>query len=258
MSGESCGMEDSVPVKKVFLIVGGSRGIGAATAVQIAHPDRVVLVNYNESETSAIQVVQNIGSKGGEGHAIAADVSDETAVREMCQAIGDRWGQLEAVVYCASPPVKYARFADTSWPDFEAQWSVQVRGAYNVLKNTIPLLSTAGGQVIFILSSAVLHHPPAQMSAYVTAKYALMGLARSAGVELARDGIRVNMISPYLTPTDAIGELHPRVLEVAEETHPLGRLTTVDDTAAAIDFLLSPGAGYLHLVNIPVSGGIVS
>ena len=96
------------------------------------------------------------------------------------------------------------------------------------------------------------------MAHYVTAKYALMGLSRTLGIEVAKFNIRLNMVSPYLTRTDLVSFMNERHLEILEERHPMGRLARPQDTAEAVAFLLSDGASYINFANIPVTGGAVS
>jgi 3-oxoacyl-[acyl-carrier protein] reductase len=91
----------------------------------------------------------------------------------------------------------------------------------------------------------------------VTAKHALMGLMQCIGTESIRWGVRVNLISPSLNQTDLVSCMPERVFEMAAETHPMGRLCTPADVAGTIKFLLSKEASYLHLANIPVTGGTV-
>jgi len=137
-------------------------------------------------------------------------------------------------------------------------WSVQVKGAFNLVQAFLSELKKSAGQLVFVLSSFVLQHPPVQLSPYVTGKYGLMGLAMSLGVELAKSGVRVNMVSPYITQTEITPEIPARAYELWAASHPMRRLTTVEDTAAAVEFLLSSDSSYINMVNIPVTGGIVT
>jgi 3-oxoacyl-[acyl-carrier protein] reductase len=250
-------MSDITP-KQVILVTGGTRGIGRGIVERIANHQRAVVINYRDSKEIAEDLVDDIRKKGGHALGIRADVADPAAVEEMAKQVLGEWGRIDAVVHNASPPVTHSRFEDTAWTEFERHWSVQVGGAFNLVKSFLPGLKTSRGQVVFVLSSSVLQHPPAQMSAYVTVKYGLMGLAKCLGVEFAKVGVRINMVSPYTTQTELQAGVSPRVFEMWADSHPMRRLTTVEDTAAAIDFLLSPDSSYVNLANIPITGGIVS
>jgi 3-oxoacyl-[acyl-carrier protein] reductase len=245
-------------VNEVIVILGASGGIGQAITERIATTNRGVVLSYHESAAIAEDTVQRIRCRGGNAVALQANVADPVAVNALLEGALQEYGRVDVLIHGPSAPIHHSRFDKASWAEFEAHWSVQVKGAFNLVQSFLPELRRSSGQVIFILSSYVLQHPPVQMSAYVTAKYALLGLARCLGVELIKDGVRVNMVSPYLTPTPLSSNLSPRALEILASAHPMRRLATVEDTAAAIEFLLSPGASYLHLVNIPVCGGLVS
>ena len=247
-----------LPPGQAVLVTGASRGIGRAIAERLASSSRGVVVNYRSGRDNGRAVAEGIKKRGGQALECQADVGDPEAVERMATQIRESWGRLDAIIHNASAPMRRVRFEETDWNEFERHWATQVRGAFNLVRAFLPELRAASGHVIFILSSSVLQQPPAQVSAYVTGKYALLGFARSVGVELAKSGIRVNMVSPYVTPTDMQAELPPRMLQVMAETHPLRRLATVQDTAAVVEFLLAPEAGYLHLANIPVTGGMVA
>ena len=242
----------------VVVIAGGSGGIGRAMAERVASAERAVVVTYLRSPDPAAETVRHITDRGGRALAMSADVADPAAVQALLDGTLREYGRVDAVVHAVSAPIHHARFEKETWTAFEAHWSAQVRGAFNLVQTFLPELRKTRGQVIFILSSYVLHHPPVQMAPYVTAKYALLGLARSLGVELIKDGVRVNMVSPYLTPTALSSEIAPRALEILAGAHPMRRIAATDDTAGVVDFLLSPASGYLHLVNLPVCGGVVS
>ncbi len=110
------------------------------------------------------------------------------------------------------------------------------------------------GKIINILSSYVLNLPPEKIAPYITAKYALLGLSKALAVELIKYGITVNMISPGLMATDLSHYLPRKYLEVYSAKHPMGRMTTTDDTADVLEFLISDRANFLNGINIPVNG----
>jgi 3-oxoacyl-[acyl-carrier protein] reductase len=108
-----------------------------------------------------------------------------------------------------------------------------------------------------VLSSVTLGVPPPDKSPYVTAKYGLLGLARSLAVELAAKGMRVNCVSPGFTRTFLTAGVDERVQELIARSVPMKRLSTPEDVAAAVAFLVSPDSAYITGVNLPVSGGVV-
>jgi len=110
------------------------------------------------------------------------------------------------------------------------------------------------GHIINILTSYLLGMPPSHLAHYITAKYALMGLSQSLGVEVQRFGIRVNMVSPYTTRTDLISFMSERHIEIMEAQH--GKLLEPIDTAKVVSFLVSEEASSINLTNMPVTEGI--
>src|SRR5262249_19544334 len=106
-----------------------------------------------------------------------------------------------------------------------------------------------------VLTTYTLGLPPAKLSAYVTSKYALLGLTRSMAVEFVRYGVRVNAVSPGVTRTEFIADLPERFIEQMEAGLPMERIATPQEVASVICFLLSPEASYMTGVNVPVSGG---
>jgi 3-oxoacyl-[acyl-carrier protein] reductase len=112
-------------------------------------------------------------------------------------------------------------------------------------------------RIIVVITEACAGRPPAGVSDYVTAKYALMGLARALASELARYNCTVNMISPGMTATSFIAGLPPKLAEMTAEQNPMKRIAQPDDIAGVAAFLASDEADYLNGVNIPVNGGAV-
>lgn len=245
--------------REIILITGAGRGIGAAIAKRLADNKRVICINYHKDEENAERVADVVKEKDGQPLILKADVSDEKAVKDMFERIDKEYSRLDALVNNASPPLKQESFLKLSWGDFQSHLDVLVKGAFNCSIQAVDLMKrNKKGHIINILTSCVLGAPPSNMAHYVTAKYALMGLSRSLGTEVARFNIRVNMISPYLTKTDLTSFMNERYVEILKEQHPLKRLAEPQDTAEAVAFLLSDRAPYINLTNIPVTGGAVS
>lgn len=112
-----------------------------------------------------------------------------------------------------------------------------------------------GGAIVNVLTTYTLGVPPAKLAAYVTSKYALLGLTRSMAVEFIRYGVRVNAVSPGVTRTEFIADLPEMFVEQLEAGLPMRRLATPQEVAAVICFLLSVDASYINGANLPVTGG---
>lgn len=242
--------------QEVILITGGNRGIGAEIARHLASPSRIILVNYRAGEAPAREVVAAIQANGNEAHAIQGNVSSEAEVKAMFEEIKSRWQRLDALVLNAAPSLVLESVLKADWSEFQKQIDVQVKGGLLCSQSGIKLMKERRtGQIVCVLSAFVNGKPASGFGSYITAKHALAGLMRSVGTESIRFGIRVNMVSPSMNRTELLSSLPEKILEISSERNPLGRLCTPSDVAATVKFLLSEEASFLHLANIPVTGG---
>lgn len=245
--------------KEVILITGASRGIGTQIARRLSSKGRILYINYNKDEKGARDVAKEAEEEGADVTIVKGDVSNVKDVRNMFGSINKKHAKLDALINNATPSLKQEGILKLSWEDFQTQLDVLVKGAFYCSTEAIKIMKQKKrGHIINVLSSCVLGLPPSNMAHYVTAKYALLGLSRSLGIESSRFGIRVNMVSPYLTETDLISFMKERQLEILKEQHPMARLAEPQDTAEAVSFLLSGGASYINLANLPITGGVVT
>ena len=245
--------------KRVVVITGASGGIGGAIAARVAAADRCVVIHYRERKAEAQAVAERVASQGCEAKVIKADLTDPDQIEALFDAVQQWYGRGDVLVNNAGPSFSPTRFADLSWEEMERHLTAHVGGAFRCTKRALAMMTQhGGGHIVTVLSSFVLGLPPVQSAHYVTAKYALMGLMKSIGVEASKVGVRVNMVSPYLTRTEMLSGFSPRFLELLEQQHPLKRLAMPEDVASAVAYLLSDEARYLNLVNLPMTGGIVA
>jgi 3-oxoacyl-[acyl-carrier protein] reductase len=137
--------------------------------------------------------------------------------------------------------------------DIIPQIDVAARGFLHCLQSAKPLLGE-GSSVVVLLTDALFHKPPVQMGAYLAAKGALWGLMRAAAKELQPRGVRVNAVSPAMTKTELLRNYEERALEFMSQDHPLGRLATPEEIAAAVE-AIADGSPFLHGANLVVNGG---
>ena len=241
----------------VVLVTGASGGIGAACVKSLAAEGRAVAVNFHTNRTTAEALVSDIAANGGRGIAVEADVSQHDQVEAMFNDIESRLGAVGGLVHTAAPEPEPRAFADTGWPTFEQTLSTQVGGAYHCVSRALPgMLSGNGGSIVLIGSIYGDSAPPAQQSAYVTAKSALSGLARALAVELGPKGIRVNVVAPGMTQTAMIANLPKKAKALAEMNTPLRRLADPQDVADAVAFLIGDQARHITGETLHVSGGV--
>ncbi|MFN7923990.1 MAG: SDR family oxidoreductase [Bryobacteraceae bacterium] len=243
--------------ERVALVSGSSRGIGAATAFELARAGACVGVNYLTQADAARSLCRAIGDAGGHALAVQADVTNPDAVAEAVDRLSREFGKpVDVVVNNASIPPVAKPFLELAWQEVQEMIDVSVRGAFNCARAALPKMLETGSGVIVNIGSALNHGaPPAQWTAFVTAKAALLAMTRSLAVEFGPKGIRVNMVSPGTTETDSIAAIPERLRKVQAMQTPLRRLAAPEDVARTVAFLCSEAGQYITGADIPVSGG---
>jgi len=246
--------------KKTILITGGSRGIGAATALHAARVGFTVCFTYLNNKDSAKEVLSRIEAEGGEGHMIRADVSKEPDVLSLFGFIRERFGTLDALVNNAGVLQTQMRFADMSFDRFRNIFDINVFGTFLCTREAVRIMSTKnggrGGAVVNVSSVAAKTGSPGEYIDYAASKGAIdtftLGLAR----EVAIEGIRVNAVRPGFIQTDihASGG-DPGRVERIKGSIPMRRGGKPEEVAAAIAWLLSEEASYVTGSIIDLAGG---
>ncbi|MFN9546079.1 MAG: SDR family oxidoreductase [Cyanobacteriota bacterium] len=241
---------------QVTFITGGSRGIGAAIARRLAAQGRPVAITYHTGEEQARAIVEAITNDGGRALAVRADLRDAAVMARVSAEVSERLGPIDALVHSAAPPNPVAPFLDLDPSALRDQLDIQVCGAAQCCRALLPAMVARGaGSIVFIGSIAAEGQPPPLQSDYVVAKAALASLARCLATEFGPKGIRVNVVAPGMTQTERITTLPEKARLLARMQAPLRRLGEVDDTAAAVAFLLSPEARHITGITLPVCGG---
>ncbi|MBI9080444.1 MAG: SDR family oxidoreductase [Pseudodesulfovibrio sp.] len=245
--------------KGSVIISGASRGIGAAIAVELGTEGYAVCVNYCSDAEGAETTCETIRSAGGRAVAMQADISDALAVETMVTEARQIFGQLDGIVCNASPPMHLIDFADLVWNDFQNQLDVQLKGAFNLVKSSLPdlLAEESMGRIVIISSTATDNVPPTKFTPYTAAKTALTSLTKSLAVEYGPKGIRVNTVSPGMTETDFIADTPQKAKMVTKMQTPLRSLAQPEDIAGVVGFLFTEKAKHLTGQNLRVCGGAV-
>lgn len=242
--------------RRVALVTGASRGMGAEIARTLARRGFAVAVNYFRSADRAEAVVQDIVREGGLAMAFQADVRDAAAVTAMVAQVAERLGAPTVLVNSAVGDFANRPIAELRWVDFEAHLDYQLKAVLNTCQSVRPLMKAAGGGAIVNLLSQVVGGAPAGgMADYVSAKSALMGFSKAMAVEWAEDAVRVNMVSPGLTRTEMTEHYHERVFKMEAARTPLKRIATPADVANSVAYLASDDSAFLTGVNVYVTGG---
>lgn len=245
---------------KVLLVTGGSRGIGAATALLAARQGWAVAVNYTANSLAADEVVRRIRASGGTAITVQADVADEAQVLRMFEKVDAKLGRLTGLVNNAGVVDVTARVEDMSVARWKRMFDINVIGSMLCAREAVRRMGTRhggeGGSIVNLSSAAARLGAPGQYVDYAASKGAIDAFTIGLAKEVAGDGIRVNAVRPGLIETEihASGGIPDRV-NLLKHQVPMQRGGTADEVAQAIVWLLSDAASYTTMSLIDVSGG---
>ncbi|HEV7275924.1 MAG TPA: SDR family oxidoreductase [Devosiaceae bacterium] len=240
---------------KVALVTGAASGIGAAVARQLAAGGaKVVVADIDAS--GAEEVAAAINSAGGTAASYRVDVAEAGEVEAMVEFATGTYGNLHLAVNNAGIGGPSATTADYPLDGWRQVIDVNLNSAFYGLKYEIPALLRAGGGSIVNMASILGTLGFAQSPAYVAAKHGMVGLTKTAALEYAKQGIRINSIGPGFIDTPLLSEnLDQATLDFVKGLHPVGRLGTSDEVAALTLFLLSAEASFITGSYQLVDGG---
>lgn len=248
--------ETVVDTKKVIIVIGASRGIGAATAEYLAQKGHYVVINYSKDEQGAQATLASIREKGGEAITYQADVRDAQAVQAMVDKTISHYGGVTGLVYGATSKVIASDFNQLAWTDIEAHFDIQLRGAFNCVQSVLKeFTAKKQGSVVFIGSLAADVAPMLKVTGYAMAKAALQNLAKCLALEYGPMGLRFNVVSPGMTETGLIADIPEKTRLLTKMQIPLRRLAQPQDIAGAIAFLLSQDARHITGETLRIYGG---
>lgn len=240
---------------KVILVTGGSRGIGAAISRLLARNGAAVAVNYFRSEEAARRVVAEIKEKGGVAVAAKADVRSRTQVEAMARKVEASLGPIDTLVLNASISFPVVPFLKFPWEEFEAKLTGELKAAFFPCKAVVPAMVQRKRGCIIGISSGLSRVVGEGFCAHSTAKSGLDAFMKSLALELGPKGIRVNVVAPGLTETDATAFLSKKEKDVYAHMTPLRRNGLPEDVAGAVLFFASEEARFISGTYLPVSGG---
>ena len=242
---------------KVVLITGGTSGIGRATAVAFAAEGaRVVVAGRRDAEGA--ETVALIEQAGGQARFVRADVGQEANVAALVAATVAAFGRLDYAFNNAGVLLESAPITEVSLDVLERTLAINVRGVALCLKHQIPAMLRAGGGAIVNTASFLGLRSMPNSAIYNASKFAVIGLTKSAALEFATQGVRVNAVCPGVIETP-MNESHRQAQsgrDFLNKLQPMARTGQPEEIAAAVLYLCSPRAGFVTGTTLSVDGGI--
>jgi 3-oxoacyl-[acyl-carrier protein] reductase len=236
----------------VAIVTGGSRGIGRAIAVELSEAGYRVIITYKSNDVAADETVKIIRSRGGSGEKVRFDVADsKEAMRHMDEIIL-QYKDIRVLINNAGVTAD-GLFIMMSEEDWDSVIQTSLKGFYNVTKPVIKrMVRNHRGSVVSISSVAALIGNRGQAN-YAAAKSGLIAASRSLASEVARLGVRVNVVAPGLIDTEMI---QGAPVDKIKEIIPMARIGKPEEVAKVVRFLCSDDASYITGQVISVNGGM--
>jgi len=248
-------MDASVSLQgKVTLVVGGSRGIGAAVARRLAHQGALVALTYKSRKEDADAVAGDITAGGGRAMAFEVDVTLEESVKHFVQQIIAQFGRIDVLVNTAGV-AQYRNLGEIDVSYMRDVFDANVVGAVLLTQTVVPYLPSPGGRIIYFSSRLALS-PIATSSVYAASKAAVSTLAQAFSKELGPKGITINAVAPGVIETEMTADIIRERGESIRSATPLGRIGKPEDIAGIVAFLASEASGWITGRTIVADGGL--
>ena len=249
---------------QVALVTGSSRGIGAVIAARLAAAGASVAINYRTNAAAADSVIDQIRAAGGEALRVPGDVSDENTAEAVVKTTADRLGRLDILVNNAGVNRDRLMLRMTA-ADWDEVLTVNLRGTFLATRFAIPLMVRQRyGRVVNISSVVGLTGNPGQAN-YAASKAGQIGFTKAMAREVASRSITVNAVAPGFIEVGEDGEDGGMTAEMTDDQRsqvlsriPAGRFGAAADVAAAVLYLVSPGANYVNGQTLTIDGGLTA
>ena len=238
---------------RVAIVTGGSRGIGRAIAIELARDGYYVIINYKSNDQAAAETLAQIKSIGGVGETLKFNIVESKEVDNAFDDIFKRFSSIDVLINNAGVTADNL-FLMIPEADWDLVIDTTLKGFYNMTKPALKkMLRHKKGSVVSIASVAGLIGNKGQAN-YSAAKAGLIGASRAIAAEVAKKGIRLNVVAPGLIETDMIKDAP---VEFIKNIIPMGRIGKPDEVAKVVRFLCSDDASYITGQVISVNGGML-
>ncbi|MCY1014250.1 SDR family NAD(P)-dependent oxidoreductase [Pyxidicoccus sp. MSG2] len=240
---------------KVAIVLGASRGIGAATARTFAAEGAsVVLAARSEDMLRAL--AEDIGRGGGTALAVRTDLGDAASVEALVTQTVSRFGRLDCAFNNAADGHMPGPLATLSVDDFDRSYAVNLRGFFVAMKHEInAMLASGGGGAIVNMSSTAGVNGVRGMAGYSATKHAVLGLTKSAALDYADRGLRINAVAPGPILTDRLQALPEERRAPIVRAVPMGRMGAPEEVARTVAWLCSDAASFITGATLAIDGG---
>lgn len=243
-------------MRRVALVTGGAKGIGAAVVKNLCEDGFCVAVNYNSSEQRALSLCSELALSGFSVYPVKCDISSSDEVKRMFQDIKTHLGEVSVLVNNAGVSL-WGLFDETDDVQWKKTIDINLTGTFNCSREALPfMLREKYGRIINI--SSVWGQVGASCEAvYSASKAGVIGLTKALAKEYAPSGITVNCVSPGVINTDMMKRFSEAEKEAICEEIPLGRMGSAEEVAAAVSFFASEASSYVTGQVLGVNGGTV-
>jgi NAD(P)-dependent dehydrogenase (short-subunit alcohol dehydrogenase family) len=240
---------------KVAIVTGASRGIGTAAARAFARAGATVALAARDEKALA-SVAEHISVAGGRALAVPTDVGDAASVERLVARTVDAYGRVDiAFNNAAGGGHMPTPLAEVAVEDYESALAISLRGVFLSMKYELAVMLDAGGGAIVNMASTAGVEAVAGLAGYVSSKHGVIGLTKSAALDYAEQGIRINAVAPGPILTDRLEQAGEEAQRQAGLAMPMRRVGKPEEVASAVVWLCSDAASFITGATLPIDGG---